>query len=80
MAFDSGDALNDGLKKGDVQGLVIQNPFRMGYLGVMTAVKVIHGEKVPAQVDTGVGLVTPENMNEPAMADLLNPPIADYKE
>ena len=80
VAFDSGDALNDGLKKGDVQGLVIQNPFRMGYLGVMTAVKVIHGEKVPAQVDTGVGLVTPENMNEPAMADLLNPPIADYKE
>ena len=80
VAFDSGYALNDGLKKGDVQGLVIQNPFRMGYLGVMTAVKVIHGEKVPAQVDTGVGLVTPENMNEPAMADLLNPPIADYKE
>ena len=80
VAFDSGDALNDGLAKGDVQGLVVQNPFRMGYLGVMTAVKVIKGEKVPAQVDTGVGLVTPENRTEPAMADLLNPPLAQYSE
>ena len=80
VAFDSGDVLNDGLKKGDVQGLVVQNPFKMGYLGVMTAVAVLHGEKVAAKIDTGVGLVTPENMNEPAIVDLLNPPIAKYSE
>ena len=80
VAFDSGDVLNDGLKKGDVQGLIVQNPFKMGYLGVMTAVAVLHHEKVEAKIDTGVGLVTPENMNDPAIVELLNPPIAKYSE
>ena len=80
VAFDSGDVLNDGLAKGDVQGLVVQNPFNMGYLGVITAVSVLKGEKVQARIDTGVGLVTPENMKDQDKVDLLNPPIAKYTE
>ena len=74
VAFDSGDLLNAGLKSGDIQGLVVQDPVKMGYLGVRTLVAVLRGEKVAAAIDTGVGLVTPENMNEPANAALLNPP------
>lgn len=80
VAFDSGESLVQGLKDGDVQGLVVQNPFKMGYLGVIDLVKVLKGEKVPASVDTGVGLVTPENMNQPAMEELIHPPIAKYSE
>ncbi len=49
----------------------------MGYLSVKTMVAVLRGEKVPAKVDTGVGLVTPQNMTEPANVALLHPPIAD---
>jgi ribose transport system substrate-binding protein len=74
VAFDSGDILNAGLKAGDVQGLVVQDPVKMGYLGVKTLVSVLLGKPVPATIDTGVGLVTPENMNQPAIAALLNPP------
>jgi len=74
VGFDSGETLNDGLAKGDVQGLVVQDPFKMGYLGVMTAAKVLKGEKVSATIDTGVGLVTPENMKDADKAALLHPP------
>jgi ribose transport system substrate-binding protein len=74
VAFDSGTLLNDALKAGDIQGLVIQDPVKMGYLGVKTAVAVLRGQAVPSAIDTGVGLATPENMNEPAIAALLNPP------
>jgi ribose transport system substrate-binding protein len=74
VGFDSGEALNDGMAKGDIQGLVVQDPFKMGYLGVTTAVKVLKGEKVPATIDTGVGLVTPENMKDADKAALLHPP------
>jgi ribose transport system substrate-binding protein len=74
VVFDSGDLLNAGLKAGDIQGLVVQDPVKMGYLGVKTVVAVLRKEPVPATIDTGVGLVTPENMNEPAKAALLNPP------
>lgn len=78
VAFDAGETLNAGLKAGDVAGFVVQNPMAMGYLGVKTAVAVLRGEKVPPTVDTGVGFVTKENMNEPAMAELMNPPLAKY--
>jgi len=74
VGFDSSETLDAALKSGDIQGLVVQNPFKMGYLGVQTIVAVLRGEKVPAMIDTGVGLATPENMNEPATNALLHPP------
>jgi len=78
VAFDSGEALNAGLKAGDVQGFVVQNPLNMGYLGVKTAVAVLRGEKVAARIDTGVGFVTRENFDDPAMADIVHPPLDKY--
>ncbi len=78
VAFDAGEMPLDGLKKGDVEGFVIQDPLRMGYLGVKTAVAVLHGEKVETSIDTGVGFVTRENMNDPAIADLIVPPLDRY--
>lgn len=78
VGFDAGETLNAGLKSGDVAGFVVQNPMRMGYLGVKTAVAVLRGEKVAPFVDTGVGFVTQANMHEPAMAEILNPPLDQY--
>jgi ribose transport system substrate-binding protein len=78
VAFDSGETLNAGLKAGDVQGMVVQNPMRMGYLGVKTMVAVLRHEKVKPQIDTGVGFVTKENFNSPEMADIVNPPLDKY--
>jgi ribose transport system substrate-binding protein len=78
VAFDSGETLNAGLKAGDVQGMVVQNPMNMGYLGVKTMVDVLQGKKVPPMVDTGVGFVTKENFNSPEMADIVKPPLDKY--
>jgi ribose transport system substrate-binding protein len=50
----------------------------MGYLGVKTVVAAIRGEKVPVQIDTGVGFVTKANFNDPAMAEIVNPPLSKY--
>jgi ribose transport system substrate-binding protein len=78
VGFDANEQLVSALRQGDVQGLVVQDPFKMGYLGVMTAVKVLRHEQVPASIDTGVGLVTLDNMDEPAVAALIHPPLAEY--
>jgi ribose transport system substrate-binding protein len=78
VAFDSGETLNAGLQAGDVQGFVVQNPLNMGYLGVKTIVTLLQGGKVPARIDTGVGFVTRENFNDPAMADIVHPPLDLY--
>jgi ribose transport system substrate-binding protein len=78
VAFDSGETLNAGLKAGDVQGMVVQNPMRMGYLGVKTMVDVLQGKTIEPVVDTGVGFVTKENFDAPEMAEIVNPPLEKY--
>jgi len=78
VAFDSGETLNAGLQAGEVQGFVVQNPLNMGYLGVKTVIAVLRGQAVPARIDTGVGFVTKENFNDPAMADIVHPPLDQY--
>jgi hypothetical protein len=39
---------------------------------------VLRGQKVDPVIDTGVGFVTKENMNQPDVAELLNPPLDQY--
>src|SRR3954470_15929912 len=78
VAFDSGETLNAGLKAGDIQGMVVQNPLRMGYLGVKTMVATLQGKKVEPVIDTGVGFVTKANFDSPEMAEIVNPPLEKY--
>jgi ribose transport system substrate-binding protein len=78
IGFDSGSQSVTDMKNGDVQALVVQNPLLMGYLGVITAVKNLRGEKVERRIDTGVALITRENMDQPEMKELLAPPIEKY--
>ncbi|MBM3834357.1 MAG: substrate-binding domain-containing protein [Verrucomicrobia bacterium] len=78
VGFDAGSQSVADMKNGDVQGLVVQNPVLMGYLGVMTMFKHLQGEKVDKRIDTGVVLVTPENMEQPEMKELLYPPLDKY--
>ncbi len=78
IGFDAGSQSVLDMQKGDVQGLVVQNPVLMGYLGVKTMVKHLQGEKVENRLDTGVVLVTPENMEQPEIRELLHPPLDKY--
>ena len=78
VGFDAGSQSVQDMKNGDVQALVVQNPVLMGYLGITTAVKHLRGEKVEKRIDTGVLLVTPENMAKPEISDLLHPPLDKY--
>jgi ribose transport system substrate-binding protein len=78
VGFDANEQLVTALRQGDIQGLVVQDPLKMGYLGVTTAVSVLRHEPVPAAIDTGVGLVTRENMDDPDISALIHPPLAEY--
>jgi ribose transport system substrate-binding protein len=78
VGFDSGSQSVQDLKNGDLQALVVQNPMRMGYLGVMTLVKHLKGEPVEPRIDTGVVLVTQENMEQPEIKELIYPEYDKY--
>jgi len=78
VGFDSSEKLVTGLKEGQIHGLVLQNPFNMGYLAVKTMTSHLRGEKVEARIDTGARIVTKENMGEPEVKELLQPDLKKW--
>src|SRR5208283_5098140 len=75
VGFDSDDKLIKLLTDGTIVALVVQDPYRMGYDGIKTALAASKGEKVEANVDTGANLVTKANMDQPKEHALLYPPV-----
>jgi ribose transport system substrate-binding protein len=71
VGFDATSQLVDALKAKDLDALVAQDPFKMGHDGVVTLAKSIKGEKVPERVDTGVTLITRDNLDTPTVQELL---------
>ena len=78
VGFDSSQAFIDALNANQLHGIVVQNPFNMGYLGVRTMVESLQGKPVNKKIDTGVMLVTKENMESPEVKTLLHPPLDQY--
>lgn len=76
VGFDASDNLIKGLEEGTIDGLVLQDPVKMGYLAIKTLVAHIKGEKVERRIDTGVQVATPQNMHQPEMKALLQPDLA----
>ncbi len=76
VGFDSSKKLIEALEKRELMGLVLQDPIRMGYDSVRTAVAYLQGESYETRIDTGVFLATPENMNEPEIRRLLVPDLS----
>ncbi|MCR4438050.1 MAG: substrate-binding domain-containing protein [candidate division KSB1 bacterium] len=73
IGFDSSPPLVEALRHGEIDGLVVQNPFLMGYLGVTFLYQHLKGQAVQKVVDTGVMLVTKANIDEPHVQQLINP-------
>jgi ribose transport system substrate-binding protein len=73
VGFDASKQLVDGLKAGQIQGLIVQNPMNIGYMGVKAMVDHLDGKKVEARIDTGATLVTKANMDKSEVKDLLEP-------
>jgi ribose transport system substrate-binding protein len=75
VGFDWDDKVIKLLQDGTIAALVVQDPFRMGYEGVRTALSASKGEQVPAQIDIAAGLITKGNMNSARSQELLKPQV-----
>ena len=73
VGFDASDTLVKGLRDGSIDAIVVQDPVKMGYLGVKTMVSHLHGETVERRIDTGVKLVARDHMDDPDVQELLHP-------
>lgn len=73
VGFDASPNLVKGLRDGNIDGLVVQDPVHMGYLAVKTIVAHLKGQPVEKWIDTGVHVATKENMDTPEMKPLVEP-------
>jgi ribose transport system substrate-binding protein len=71
VGFDASQRLMEGLRKGEIQALVAQNPKKMGHEAVKTLVAKMNGETVPTVIDTGATVITMENLDTPEIQALL---------
>jgi len=78
IGFDAARTLIDAVRARQLDGVVAQNPMRMGYLGVKTMADQLRGKPVERLVDTGVMLVTSANLDSAATQAFVSPPIARY--
>lgn len=78
VGFDASPELVKALRADEIHGLVLQNPVKMGYLGVKTIAEHIRGGQVEPKIDTGAVLVTKENMDQPEMQLLHTPDLSGF--
>jgi ribose transport system substrate-binding protein len=78
VGFDTSPTLIEDLQAGNIDSLVVQNPFRMGYLAVRTVVSQLRGNPPEKRIDTGATVVTRSNLEETAIHELVFPPIEKY--
>jgi ribose transport system substrate-binding protein len=75
VGFDTSPPLVAALEAGELQGLVVQNPYLMGEKAVQMLVLSLQKQPgVEREVSTGATLVTPENMKDSGVDQLLHPP------
>jgi len=71
IGFDGNVDLQNFVKDGTIAAIAVQGSYQMGNLGVKTVVDAINGKSVPKFVNTGVVMVTKENIDKPEAKNVL---------
>jgi len=71
VGFDAGPDQVKQLQAGDVQALVAQQPYTIGFDGVQQAVAALVGAPVTADIQTPSSVVTADNMSDPEVSKFL---------
>ena len=78
IGFDASDNLVEALRAREIDALIVQDPVKMGYLAVKTLASHVRNEKVERRIDTGVRLVTPDDMEKADIKELLQPDLSRW--
>ncbi|HTI49605.1 MAG TPA: substrate-binding domain-containing protein [Planctomycetaceae bacterium] len=74
VGFDPSPQLIEALRERKLHGIILQDPVKMGYQAVKTLMEHIQGKPVEKRISTGETVATPDNLDEPAIRNLLHPP------
>jgi ribose transport system substrate-binding protein len=78
VGFDWSPTLLEDLRTGQIDSLVVQDPFKMGYEAVKSAVGYLNGRKPEKMNNLPPRVVTRENLDDPEIQKQLNPDLDKY--
>lgn len=78
VGFDISEKLAKAVEAGEIDALVLQNPFKMGELTVHALVDHLRGKSVEPRTDTGAELLDRKSMSQPAIQALVKPDLAKW--
>ena len=78
VGFDASPSLQEGLREGVIDALVVQDPFFMGYRGVETILEKLRGETPEKRIDSPARAVSKADLDTPEVQRLLNPDLESY--
>lgn len=73
VAFDSSDTMIEDMKAGVIDGMVVQDPYHMGFEAVKTLVDKLHGATPPKRIDLSARLIRREDLSKEDVQQLLDP-------
>lgn len=80
VGFDSSDTIEEDLKAGVIDALVVQDPFNIGYTAVKTILAKLSGETPPKRIDSPARVVTAADLTDPEIEKVLHPDLKQYLE
>ena len=80
VGFDGSDVLIEALKKGEIHGLVLQDPFEMGYQAVLRAFDGVNAKAPqPLNLSTRLRVATPNNLDDPVIRAMFARDLSELK-
>ena len=81
IGFDATPEEVSALRDGKLHSLFVQDPFQVGYLGMKALMQQLMGKgRVEKKIEAPTVMITPENIEDPKVKDVLNPPLSQYLE
>ena len=71
---------SEALRDGDIDALILQDPYKMGYLGVWNLVHHLEGSTIePKVMSTGEYVVTKDNLDDQSTRELFDPKLQEQR-
>ena len=78
VAVDANEVLLEDMRKGVVDALIVQDPFKMGYETVKTLATKLAGGVPPKKVELHARVIAATDLSDPEVIKLLSPDIEKY--
>jgi len=78
VGFDFSDTIEQDLKDGVTDALVVQDPFQIGYTAVQTVAQALKGETPEKRIETPIHVLTAADLARPEIDQLLHPDLSKY--